>query len=135
MEMKKGDNLTKQQIKIFRRGNKPDQQAMNIYKSETNKAKTSLTSRLRTATEQKTNEEEPSPTSGLRTAKQQIRTKNRQARPAGCEQQSNKTKRNASRQQLRNPLQTPHHSDQRRAPTPLSPPSKPPPQSPHKRDP
>lgn len=31
MEMKKGDNLTKQQIKIFRGGNKPDQQAMDVY--------------------------------------------------------------------------------------------------------
>ena len=57
MEMKKGDNLTKQQIKIFRGGNKPDQQAMDVYKSKTNEAKTSLTSRLRTATKQKTNEE------------------------------------------------------------------------------
>lgn len=73
MEMKKGDNLTKQQIKIFRGGNKPDQQAMDVYKSKTNEAKTSLTSRLRTATKQKTNEEEPS-------------------RPAGHEQQSNKRK-------------------------------------------
>ena len=53
MEMKKGDNLTKQQIKIFRGGNKPDQQAMDVYKSKTNEAKTSLTSRLRTATKQK----------------------------------------------------------------------------------
>ena len=129
--MKKDNNLTKQQIKIFRGGNKPDQQAMDVYKSKTNEAKTSLTSRLRTATKQKskrrrtkpdqqatnskattTNEEGTDPTSGLRTAKQQTQTKRQP--PAAAK---------------------PHHSDQCQAPTPLSPPSKPPPQSPHRRGP
>ena len=135
MEMKKDNTLTKQQIKIFRGGNKPDQQAMDVYKSKTNEAKTSLTSRLRTATKQKSkrrrtkpdqqatnskattpNEEQTDPTSGLRTAKQQTQTKRQP--PAAAK-----------------PPPNPHHSDQHQAPTPLSPPSKPPLQSPHRQGP
>jgi hypothetical protein len=52
--MEDGDEERRQPRKTanqdIQRGKKPDQQAMNIYKSNSNEEKTSPTSRLRTAT-------------------------------------------------------------------------------------
>ena len=109
MAMKKDDSITKQTW-MFKRRNKPNQQALRIYKSKINEEKRRPSSRLRTATKQKQTKKNQARRAGSKQQQKRKPTKNKQTRPAVCEQQSNNPTHHGAQRLPQEPPPNPLHN-------------------------